>query len=223
LERIRCSRRECHSKRRQKLEVRRWKKIKRPPRGTIAPPRTTFYGLYDRAYSFDQKVPFDLPVRYRERRDRFDLSTPLRLTGHQPERRTGRIDLRRKIESLVGRFVYNEENNRALAVHSAAMISFDVHDLRRDVLSFVAERVNDDATTHRTVRAGASRLGGPCDLQGLGLRIDRRQTEAEGRYPGPPMKVVLMNLLLETSMLILLKKLGLETRKIRNTVTWKTL
>jgi len=43
---------------------------------TIAPPRTTFYGLYDRAYSFDQKAPFDLPVRYRERKDRFDLSTP---------------------------------------------------------------------------------------------------------------------------------------------------
>ncbi len=48
-----------------------------PYNGTVAPPFTTFYGLYDRFYSFGQKSPFDLAPRWVQRRDSLKLSTPL--------------------------------------------------------------------------------------------------------------------------------------------------
>jgi len=47
-----------------------------PYNGTIAPPFTTFYGLYDRFYSFGQKSPFDLTPRWVAHRDSLNLSTP---------------------------------------------------------------------------------------------------------------------------------------------------
>ena len=46
-----------------------------PYNGTIAPPFTTFYGLYDRFYSFGQKPPFDLTPRWVAHRDSLNLST----------------------------------------------------------------------------------------------------------------------------------------------------
>jgi hypothetical protein len=48
-----------------------------PYNGTIAPPFTTFYGLYDRAASFSNQHPFDLTAKEQAGRSKLDLNTPL--------------------------------------------------------------------------------------------------------------------------------------------------
>jgi hypothetical protein len=106
-----------------------------PYNGTVAPPFTTFYGLYDRAASFSDKPPFNLTPKEESGQNKLDLATPLDFvsTGDIIGGNSGSPVVNRdgelvglifdgNIESLAGDFVYDGTKNRAVAVHSAGMI-----------------------------------------------------------------------------------------------------
>jgi hypothetical protein len=106
-----------------------------PYNGTIAPPFTTFYGLYDRSASFSNKPPFDLTPKEAAARDKLDLTTPMDFvctadiiggnSGSPVVNRAGEIVgliFDGDIESLAGDFEYDGTKNRAVAVHSAGML-----------------------------------------------------------------------------------------------------
>jgi hypothetical protein len=106
-----------------------------PMNGTLAPSKTTIYGLYDRYYSFDKQNPFNLPQRYIDNIGKLDLSTPMNFvstldvvggnSGSPVINKNGELVglvFDGNIESLVGNYVYDEVKNRTVSVHSKAMI-----------------------------------------------------------------------------------------------------
>ena len=105
-----------------------------PMNGTKAPYKTTFFGLYDRANSFDFKGPFALPSRYADNREKLNLAMPLDFvtsndvvggnSGSPVINRNGEIVglvFDGNIESLVGDFVFDGATNRTVAVHTGGM------------------------------------------------------------------------------------------------------
>jgi hypothetical protein len=102
---------------------------------TLVPYKTTFYGLYERFHAFDGKEPYQLPGRYVERMQRLPLSTPLNFVctcdiigGNSgsavinKNRELVGLIFDGNIQSLPGNFVYDDVDQRAVSVHSAAII-----------------------------------------------------------------------------------------------------
>jgi hypothetical protein len=104
---------------------------------TLVPWKTTFFGLYDRAESFGEKPPYDLPARWRDGRAKIDLTTPLNFvyTADTIGGNSGSPVVNRNAElvglnfdsnrqKLPNRYLYvdEDEGSRAIAVHSSAII-----------------------------------------------------------------------------------------------------
>jgi len=103
--------------------------------GTVAPIFTTFYGMYDRYYSFGKKEPWKLPERWANPPADLNMSTPLDfvstndIIGGNSGSPVVNKDLQvvglvfdGNIESLPGNFIFDDTKNRTVSVHSSGLI-----------------------------------------------------------------------------------------------------
>jgi len=114
--------------------------------GTIAPPVTTFFGMYDRYHSFGKEFPFELHERWLKPGPEFQLETPFNFvstndiiggnSGSPLINKNAEVvglAFDGNIESLPGQFIFDTEANRTVSVHSAGMFEAiqDLYKLKR--------------------------------------------------------------------------------------------
>ncbi len=102
---------------------------------TFVAPFTTFHGLYDRAIGHAEKPPFDLAPRVKAAKAKMNLDAKLNFvtTNDIIGGNSGSPIVNAKgeyvglvfdgnIQSLVGRYAYDDARNRTVAVHSSGII-----------------------------------------------------------------------------------------------------
>ena len=102
---------------------------------TIVAPFTTFHGLYDRAVGHGEKPPFDLAARVAAAKNKLKLDVKMNFvtTNDIIGGNSGSPIVNAKgeyvglvfdgnIQSLVGRYAYDDARNRTVAVHSSGII-----------------------------------------------------------------------------------------------------
>jgi hypothetical protein len=124
--------------------------------GTLAPPYTTFHGMFDRNASFGPGSPWELPARWLSLPAGFDRATPLNfaLTADVVGGNSGSPVINTKlevvgvifdgnIESLPGDYIYDPERNRAVAVDVRGILEAldDMYDADRLVLELTTGRL----------------------------------------------------------------------------------
>ena len=106
-----------------------------PYNGTIAPYKTTFYGLLDRYYSFDKKAPWTLPESFVNKMNKLQLSTCMNFVADVDTTggNSGSPAVDRKlrmvgvlfdgnIEGLAGEYVFQDDLNRSVCVSAQAIM-----------------------------------------------------------------------------------------------------
>jgi hypothetical protein len=103
--------------------------------GTQAPYKTTFFGLYDRYYSFNKNYPWDLPEKWRTPPAEL-LDEPMNFIStndiiggnsgspmiNQKKEVVGLI-FDGNMESLPGNYIFMPESNRTVSVHAGGIIA----------------------------------------------------------------------------------------------------
>ncbi len=103
--------------------------------GTKAPYKTTYFGMYDRHYSFDKKAPWNITEKWQNPpmellRSPLDFVTTNDIIGGNSG--SPMINVHQEaiglifdgnIESLPGNFIYDDESNRTVAVHAGGIIA----------------------------------------------------------------------------------------------------
>ncbi len=103
--------------------------------GRQIPPFTNYAGLYERAGKFNSKPPYDIPQRWVEKKSALNLNTPFNfvLTNDIIGGNSGSPVINRNaelvglifdgnIQSLVGNFIFDETQNRAVSVDVRGMV-----------------------------------------------------------------------------------------------------
>ncbi len=103
--------------------------------GTVAPFKTTYFGLYDRYYSNDKKFPFSLPEKWLNPPTELLQSPMCYVTTNDiiggnsgspminKNKEAVGLIFDGNIESLPGNFIYDEVSNRTVAVHAGGILA----------------------------------------------------------------------------------------------------